>query len=236
MIWRPSLSFGNALSIAKHSTYGGRVDSSYWFRKPNNLEYAEVLKITISCNFNFNAFPFDSHVCHFNLQDTKYTVNEVELLSPAFFYYSHFADIDAKKAIQVDTQTIPYYIKIHVNTSDTFLHKGETFTRCGITLKLQRKSIDLLLESFYMPSSFFAVLSMISFLIHPDKVTTRTSFSSSILKKNVWHQNLFLRLQSCKLLPCFSTIPRGLMARIPGFHPGGPGSIPGVGENFFIFC
>ena len=189
MIWRPSLSFGNALSIAKHSTYGGRVDSSYWFRKPNNLEYAEVLKITISCNFIFNAFPFDSHVCHFNLQDTKYTVNEVELLSPAFFYYSHFADIDGKKAIQVDTQTIPYYIKIHVNTSDTFLHKGETFTRCGITLKLQRKSIDLLLESFYMPSSFFAVLSMISFLIHPDKVTTRTSFSSSILKKkkNVLH-------------------------------------------------
>ena len=23
------------------------------------------------------------------------------------------------------------------------------------------------------------------------------------------------------------------MARIPGFHPGGPGSIPGVGEYFF---
>ena len=28
-------------------------------------------------------------------------------------------------------------------------------------------------------------------------------------------------------------IPRGLMARIPGFHPGGPGSIPGVGELLF---
>ena len=25
------------------------------------------------------------------------------------------------------------------------------------------------------------------------------------------------------------------MARIPGFHPGGPGSIPGVGEKFFCF-
>ena len=24
------------------------------------------------------------------------------------------------------------------------------------------------------------------------------------------------------------------MARIPGFHPGGPGSIPGVGEDFFF--
>ena len=38
-----------------------------------------------------------------------------------------------------------------------------------------------------------------------------------------------------KLLLLYVTIPRGLMARIPGFHPGGPGSIPGVGENFFAF-
>ena len=25
----------------------------------------------------------------------------------------------------------------------------------------------------------------------------------------------------------------GLVARIPGFHPGGPGSIPGIGANLF---
>ena len=30
-------------------------------------------------------------------------------------------------------------------------------------------------------------------------------------------------------------IPHGLMARIPGFHPGGPGSIPGVGELRFYY-
>ena len=29
-----------------------------------------------------------------------------------------------------------------------------------------------------------------------------------------------------------SSIPHGLMARILGFHPRGPGSIPGVGEHF----
>ena len=27
----------------------------------------------------------------------------------------------------------------------------------------------------------------------------------------------------------------GLVVRIPGFHPGGPGSIPGTGTNYFIF-
>ena len=32
----------------------------------------------------------------------------------------------------------------------------------------------------------------------------------------------------------FNHIPFGLVVRIPGFHPGGPGSIPGMG-NFFVF-
>ena len=32
----------------------------------------------------------------------------------------------------------------------------------------------------------------------------------------------------------FSTLPYGLVVRIPGFHPGGPGSIPGVGTYFCL--
>ena len=30
-------------------------------------------------------------------------------------------------------------------------------------------------------------------------------------------------------------IPYGLVVRIPGFHPGGPGSIPGVGNCFTVW-
>ena len=29
-------------------------------------------------------------------------------------------------------------------------------------------------------------------------------------------------------------LPYGLVVRIPGFHPGGPGSIPGVGTLLFF--
>ena len=29
-------------------------------------------------------------------------------------------------------------------------------------------------------------------------------------------------------------VPRGLTARISGFHPGGPGSTPGVGIHFIL--
>ena len=31
------------------------------------------------------------------------------------------------------------------------------------------------------------------------------------------------------------TFPCGLVARISGSHPGGPGSIPGKGETFLLF-
>ena len=31
-----------------------------------------------------------------------------------------------------------------------------------------------------------------------------------------------------------SVLPYGLVVRIPGFHPGGPGSIPGVGTYFCL--
>ena len=31
-----------------------------------------------------------------------------------------------------------------------------------------------------------------------------------------------------------SVLRRGLVVRIPGFHPGGPGSIPGAGTHFFV--
>ena len=30
-------------------------------------------------------------------------------------------------------------------------------------------------------------------------------------------------------------VPYGLAVRIPGFHPGGPGSTPGMGMAFFFF-
>ena len=33
---------------------------------------------------------------------------------------------------------------------------------------------------------------------------------------------------------CLYMIRCGLVVRIPGFHPGGPGSIPGIGTSFLI--
>ena len=40
----------------------------------------------------------------------------------------------------------------------------------------------------------------------------------------------------CRKILTDNEIPRGLTARIAGFHPAGPGSTPGVGNRHFLFC
>ena len=40
----------------------------------------------------------------------------------------------------------------------------------------------------------------------------------------------------CKWSRIWEHIPYGLVVRIPGFHPGGPGSIPGVGTFWGRWC
>ena len=42
-----------------------------------------------------------------------------------------------------------------------------------------------------------------------------------------------LYLDSVTFIVYLREIPYGLAVRIPGFHPGGPGSTPGVGILFF---
>ena len=48
------------------------------------------------------------------------------------------------------------------------------------------------------------------------------------------------KIKSCQDITCFSfiftTIRHCLVVRIPGSHPGGPGSIPGVGKSTFCQC
>ena len=53
---------------------------------------------------------------------------------------------------------------------------------------------------------------------------------------------MYARTLICPCMPIYmsqkpvnvTTIPRGLTARIAGFHPAGPGSTPGVGTKFLF--
>ena len=56
------------------------------------------------------------------------------------------------------------------------------------------------------------------------------------LGKNIEFLSCLRRMQGLvsRQILRFHPFPRGLAVRISGFHPGGPGSIPGVGTNCFF--
>ena len=49
-----------------------------------------------------------------------------------------------------------------------------------------------------------------------------------------WIQSSCKYQNTCIDMGAVEGLPYGLVVRIPGFHPGGPGSIPGVGTLFFL--
>ena len=53
------------------------------------------------------------------------------------------------------------------------------FSYTGIALRMRRKSLGQLLSGFFYPSAAFALLSMISFLIKPDMVSSFLDMVSS---------------------------------------------------------
>ena len=60
--------------------------------------------------------------------------------------------------------------------------------------------------------------------------------SFSISRKNPWVRGCWCETNENRKIT-LREIPYGLAVRIPGFHPGGPGSTPGMGKKrFFSFC
>ena len=54
-----------------------------------------------------------------------------------------------------------------------------TYSKTGIHIRMKRKSLGQLLSGYYYPTTSFALLSMISFLINPDIVSGKLNFSNN---------------------------------------------------------
>ncbi|GBO16794.1 hypothetical protein AVEN_126653-1 [Araneus ventricosus] len=59
-----------------------------------------------------------------------------------------------------------------------------------------------------------------------------TCCPSCLMTPSVLVNDVILGAELLLLSPLLDVLPCGLVVRIPGFHPGGPGSIPGMGIGF----
>ena len=64
----------------------------------------------------------------------------------------------------------PYEFQLEVLPAFQINSNGENYSFTRAVITLERKSIGYIMGGYYYPTTAFALLSMISYLIHPDVV------------------------------------------------------------------
>jgi hypothetical protein len=173
--WKPTLIFKNILSVQKLSSYGGGSNTkSFWFQYPHRFEYSEEVQVTVSCDFDFRLYPFDSHECHVDFGDPVYEANVLVFSDNINIYFDgHHTAVYADSPIALSKVVLPYDIEIKAKGPFEYLMPGinEIYCYTGIKFTFTRNSLGLLMGGFYGPTGTFALLSLISFVIDANAVS-----------------------------------------------------------------
>ena len=136
----------------------------------NCLAYGVQLQLTFSCHFDFAAFPFDSHDCPMEFGERLKTTKDVTYNASHIIYGNESQRI-GEHPIIINNLVFPY--EFHLQSLSEFqkFNSYDYHSYTGMLMKVHRKSLGQLLSGYYYPTGSFALLSMISFLINPEKVS-----------------------------------------------------------------
>ena len=65
-VWHPDLIFLRVTDTKTLPKYGTREKFAFWHKPSDGLfKYSETIRITFTCQYNFQDYPFDEHFCYF---------------------------------------------------------------------------------------------------------------------------------------------------------------------------
>ena len=177
MIWRPSIKFKNLLKYEKTKSFGDQNLNNFWLwrNESQNLDYSEEFQLTIPCLFHLSKFPFDSHECPIYFDDERAYGSWELMIGNVTIYYGSSQKIWTNighDPLILDELALPFRIELEVlpieeedTGNDYSVFKG------GILIRIKRDSLGQLISGYYYPTTSFALLSMVSFLIDPNVVS-----------------------------------------------------------------
>ena len=178
LIFFPGLKFPNVKSIEKATDFDERNLSYYWFQDiPPGIqaEYREVYKVVAYCDFEFSSFPFETLLCNVTYRSSQSSSKWTSLMKPEMYvaYDSEEMDIAPVKA------NLPF--EIWAKKLDPFYVSdgGLKYSSTGISFTIRRNNLGLLISRFYGPMAIFAMLSMLSYNINVEVVSSYVLIISS---------------------------------------------------------
>ena len=179
LIWQPVLGFKKLIEFKRTPMYGGSESSvSKVFPLENfalvygNRHVEEKFQLTFSCDFDFAKFPFDSQECSvvYGSSILFYEKMKFNITQAVFGTISTKSGGDP---IILDNLSFPFEFQIMAQPSFKLANiQMMPFSYTGIVFKMTRKSPGQLLIGYFYPTASFAFLSMISFMINPDMVSS----------------------------------------------------------------
>ena len=108
-----------------------------------------MAKITVYCHFQFNSFPFDSHICNFSLGAVGADRNIVTLKPPIIFHEEHMTYF-GYTPIVVDTEhsQIPFDVTLSSGKPFTHVQYRVNSSYSGMIMRLKRRDMGVLLGSY----------------------------------------------------------------------------------------
>ena len=174
LIWRPIINFENLLKYEQTKTYGNAALYNFWLmgNESQNMEYGEEFQLTFPCRFHLSKFPFDSHECLIYFGDERYATHEL-MIDYITLFYGSSQSIETSVGgdpLILDDLSLPFGLEMEVLPIKENDNGGYNASKAGILIRIERQSLGQLLSGYYYPTTSFALLSLVSFLIHPDVV------------------------------------------------------------------
>ena len=125
------------------------------------LRYNSRVRAVLSCEMNFDLYPFDSHECVLRLTSFSHHQDIVNCTSKFIYYHEH-------------QRSLEYKIKMNDLTSHqrSFTYYGNDWRACGFRIFLERDLTQFVLK-VYFTSTICVMSTWGSFIVNPSSIAER---------------------------------------------------------------
>ena len=137
--------------------------SGILINKQQKILYSLRLDIKLSCQMDFNRYPFDSQKCPFRVSSY---FDDDEMVKCTSKLHHHYLDEFAR--------TLQYTISLNEMAPEnrTTAYLGQSYSRCGFMVLYTRSKTQLFFQ-VYLTAGMLVIVSWTSFLINPNIVPGR---------------------------------------------------------------
>ena len=171
-IFTPTLEISGTKKIVRKRKYGAIDKDYFWYFHPDNkMEYQQSLKVIIYCSMDFNHFPFDHHNCDLNFGSAENSIDLLKMNATTIDYKNKSLSY-GEGLLHMKQSRLPFDIALESLESFEYIQGGYKLSYAGMRIYLTRNDFGVLIGGYYGPTIIFSMLSLVSYSIKADMVST----------------------------------------------------------------